>query len=94
MAIPSPSPPLGLPAGATLGSDGQFVWTPAAGQVADHSFDLTASDGQGGTDTKTINLTVLAAAENAPPQFTSTAPTSVRLGDVFSYDADAFDPNS
>jgi subtilisin len=40
---------------------GQVLYTPAAGYVGADSFDYTVSDGNGGTDTGTVNVTV-----NAP----------------------------
>ena len=45
--------------------DGNVVFTPNAGYSGPASFDYTAADGNGGQDTATVSLTVLAA--NVPP---------------------------
>jgi hypothetical protein len=51
----------GAPAGATINpTTGEFSWTPseAQGTGASYTFDVVANDGKGGTDTKTVTLTV------------------------------------
>ncbi len=41
-----------------LASDGSFAYTPASGFFGVDSFDYTVQDGQGGSDTATVNLTI------------------------------------
>ena len=48
---------LDLPAGASF-SDDLFTWTPDFTQAGPYSLSFTASDGQGGTDTETIEVVV------------------------------------
>jgi hypothetical protein len=52
----------GEPTGATIDFAGVFTWTPTEAQGAlssnSYTFDVIANDGQGGTDTKTVNVTV------------------------------------
>ena len=65
------------PAGASL-SDGTFSWTSSADQVGSHTLTFTVNDGRGGSDTETIEVTVLAKAVPA----VSVLPTSLNFGAV------------
>jgi hypothetical protein len=48
-----------LPDGATLDSaTGTFQWTPKSGDENEYSVTFTATDGKGGSDTKTIKIKV------------------------------------
>ena len=48
--------------------NGSFSFVPASGFVGTSSFDYTVSDGNGGTDTTTVNISVIGAgAVNIPP---------------------------
>ncbi|MDQ3704117.1 MAG: cadherin-like domain-containing protein, partial [Chloroflexota bacterium] len=49
----------------TLNANGSFTYTPNANYNGSDSFDYTVSDGKGGTDTGTVNLTVT-AVNDAP----------------------------
>ncbi|MFH1414320.1 MAG: PKD domain-containing protein, partial [Candidatus Omnitrophota bacterium] len=49
----------GLPAGAALGSStGAFFWTPTYAQSGEHSVTFSVSDGNGGTDSEVVTITV------------------------------------
>lgn len=49
----------GLPSGATLNSStGAFSWTPTYSQSGTHSVTFSVSDGNGGTDSEAITITV------------------------------------
>lgn len=51
----------GAPEGLTLDpATGELAWTPAFADVGEHSFLLTATDDDGGTDTEVITVTVSA----------------------------------
>ena len=50
----------------SLDEDGNVVFTPAAGFVGDASFDYTVDDGQGGSDTAIVKITVLPTSEPIP----------------------------
>ena len=52
----------------TINADGTITYTPNAGFLGVDTFEYTISDGNGGTDTATVTLTVTAA--NHPPAFT------------------------
>jgi MYXO-CTERM domain-containing protein len=59
----------GLPAGATFtAATGAFSWTPAGGDVGDHTVTFTASDGAL-TDSETV---VLAVTSSRPPDSEAT----------------------
>jgi hypothetical protein len=48
-----------LPSGATLNSStGAFSWTPSYSQAGSYSITFSVSDGNGGTDSETITITV------------------------------------
>jgi Ca2+-binding RTX toxin-like protein len=51
----------------TLLANGDFTYTPALDFAGQDSFDYTVSDGNGGTDTGTVTITVEAAIENTAP---------------------------
>ena len=49
----------GEPLGASIDpATGIFTWTPSETQNGPHSFDVTVSDGNGGADASTVNVTV------------------------------------
>ena len=54
-----------VPAGASITSGGAFTWTPTAGQVGPHTFDVCVSDGTE-SDCETITVTVAAAPTPGP----------------------------
>ena len=59
------------PANGTLtdNGDGTYTYTPDAGYFGPDGFDYTVSDGQGGTDSATVSITVTEAVPvNDPPQ--------------------------
>lgn len=51
-----------LPTGASFQND-VFSWTPSQQQVGAYEIEITANDGNGGTDTMTINITVGAVSQ-------------------------------
>ncbi|MBL1146194.1 MAG: tandem-95 repeat protein [Proteobacteria bacterium] len=51
----------------TLLANGDFTYTPATDFVGQDSFDYTVSDGNGGTDTGTVTITVEEVVENTAP---------------------------
>src|SRR4029434_321733 len=71
----------------TLNPDGSFTYTPDANYGGADSFTYTVGDGQGGTATGTVNLTVTPVAD-APTLTTAPAtgnenaaiPLSVKIG--------------
>lgn len=57
-----------VPAGATIADDtGVLSWTPSAGQVGLHEFTIVATDVAGNTATKSLSITVSAAAPPVAP---------------------------
>ena len=51
----------GNPVGSSLAGGIYFTWSPTAVQVGDHVVTFTADDGNGGTDSEAITITVVAA---------------------------------
>jgi CshA-type fibril repeat protein len=52
--------------GQVVIENGQLIYTPPAGFTGNDSFSYTISDGQGGTDTATVTITVEEPANTAP----------------------------
>ena len=82
--------PLGSRGDISINStSGLLTWTP---QVAgNYEIQVTASDPHGATITQRFTLPVV---QNAAPQITSTPVTSVTLGQSYTYDVNATDPNA
>jgi VCBS repeat-containing protein len=68
---------------------GQVQYTPTANYFGADSFSYTISDGNGGTATATVNITVTPV--NDAPVFTSPAVTTATEGQLYTYDANATD---
>ncbi|MHC4988935.1 MAG: Ig-like domain-containing protein, partial [Planctomycetota bacterium] len=58
------------PAWLSVASDGTLSGTPATGDIGDNVFTVQV-DATGGSDTATLNITVIDAASNQAPSFTS-----------------------
>ena len=81
------------PAGMTInGSTGLIQWTPSGTQAGTHPVTVDVSDGRGGADSQSYAI-IVAEAVNTAPTFTSTAVTAGTEGALYSYDADATDPD-
>ena len=61
-------------ANATITQKGQFSWTPAAGDIGEHTFTVTVTDSTDLFDTETVTVTVKEAPE--PPKAPN-APTNL-----------------
>ncbi|MBZ0167354.1 MAG: putative Ig domain-containing protein, partial [Candidatus Omnitrophica bacterium] len=83
-----------LPSGASLNpSTGAFNWTPTAGQVGTTPpITFTVNDGNGGTDSEVITITVT-AAPNTPPVLTPIGPKSVAVNGNLNFTVSATDPD-
>ena len=61
------------PTWLSVATNGALIGTPAAGNVGVNSFLVSVSDGRGGSDTATLQITVLAAQLTAPSNLTATS---------------------
>jgi len=73
-------------------STGLVSWTPTEAQVGDHAVQLAVADPDGLTATQDFNVTVT-GPENRAPEFTSTPITTAQALAVYSYQAQANDPD-
>jgi hypothetical protein len=73
---------------AWISNTGSVTFTPTPGYTGAASFTYAISDGQGGTATGTVNLTVTASANN-PPVATSDSGFSIVQNDVLTISASA-----
>jgi len=81
---------VGLPANATLDPQtGVVSWTPLTGQQGAYPVTFTVDDGEGGTASQTITLSVT----NRPPVLVDPADRSVFVGSVLTFPLSATDPD-
>ena len=84
------------PAGMGIdGLAGLIQWTPDESQRGDHPVTVRVQDVEGLFDTQSYTLTVGApvVGTNLPPEFTSAPPSGAREGELYTYPAQAIDPN-
>ncbi len=80
------SAPAGMSIDATRGT---IRWTPTASQLGSNAVVVEVVDAQGGTDTQSFSINVVAA--DIPPRITSTPPTSASVGSAYAYPVRAVD---
>ncbi len=82
------------PPGLTIDSAGLLRWTPGAAQVGSYPIRVVVSDGHAGTAQLDFTITVASrpAAIDGAPQFTSSPSLSATADRVYTYQADALDP--
>jgi hypothetical protein len=85
------------PAWLSVAANGDLSGTPGAGDVGANSWTVQVDDGNGGTDTATLNITV-DAAPNLPPTFTVDPINEIDATEDAAYSStiadDASDPES
>ena len=74
-------------------ASGTLQWTPSAADIGTHDVVVVAADGRGASATQTFALEVLAQRPNRPPLFTSSPPTHASIGALWTYTAEASDPD-
>ena len=67
------------PSWLTVASNGALTGTPAAANVGSNTFTVGVSDGRGGSDTATLQITVLAPQMAAPSNLVATAAGTKRI---------------
>jgi hypothetical protein len=78
----------------TTSTDGDYVYyTPTTGYSGADSFTYTIDDGNGGTDTGTVSITVQANAPPSKPQ-RPTGPTTGQATVEYTFNATTTDPNN
>ncbi|MHC4430577.1 MAG: cadherin-like domain-containing protein [Planctomycetota bacterium] len=75
----------------TIGTDSTLAYTPYRNFSGTDSFTYTLSDGSGGTDTATVNVTI--DPVNDPPSITSRPLQTTRVWALYAYDVEAKDPD-
>ncbi|MEE4638059.1 MAG: putative Ig domain-containing protein [Wenzhouxiangella sp.] len=69
-----------------------LAWLPESGDIGPHIIELVATDAAGQQATQRFELSVLEDLPNQPPYVTSTPPLAAVVGQVWTYSADAVDP--
>lgn len=85
------------PAGMTIDpATGLIQWTPTTNQIGIQSVTVRVQDPGGLFDVQTYSVTVVSPPppSNQAPTITSTAVTSASVGQPYSYDVDATDPDT
>lgn len=80
------------PAGAILNPSPVIDWTPTASQIGTHAFTARVSDGQGRSDTKSFQVTVVQS--NRAPVLAAQADASLTAGSLFTRTLTATDPDA
>lgn len=75
----------------TIGADSTLVYAPNRNFSGPDKFTYTLSDGKGGTDTATVNITV--EPVNDAPTITSRPSDTTRVWAKYTYDVEAKDPD-
>ncbi|WP_417538936.1 putative Ig domain-containing protein [Marinobacter sp.] len=79
------------PAGMVIVADSGVVsWVPSPSQLGNHSVRVLVSDGKGGSASQSFTV-VVTERPNVAPLITSAAPTSVVVGETYSYQLMATD---
>ncbi len=79
------------PAGSNFDSTTRtFSWTPTINDIGTHDVIFSVDDGNGGTDSETITITVIG---NRPPVLTPVGNKSVQTGRLLTFIVDATDPD-
>uniref|UniRef100_UPI0030D90977 putative Ig domain-containing protein n=1 Tax=Tychonema sp. LEGE 07196 TaxID=1828665 RepID=UPI0030D90977 len=81
------------PAGMTVDSEGLVSWIPTAAQTGPIAVSVSASDGQGGTDTQSWTVNVSNSTANRLPSITSVPDTVTNLEKVYRYQLTGTDPD-
>jgi VCBS repeat-containing protein len=76
----------------TINTDSTLTYAPDRNFCGTDTFTYTLSDGRGGTDTATVNVTVKAV--NDAPSITSKPTERTRVWASYTYDVEAKDPDS
>ncbi len=75
----------------TINTDGTLTYAPGGNFSGTDTFSYTLSDGKGGTDTATVEMTV--DAVNDAPRITSKPSKTTRVWALYTYDVEAKDPD-
>uniref|UniRef100_UPI001E494552 Ig-like domain-containing protein n=1 Tax=Cyanothece sp. BG0011 TaxID=2082950 RepID=UPI001E494552 len=82
------------PEGMAINSQtGEITWETTIDDIANHQITIEVSDGRGGIDTQTYNLSVISEPPNRPPLFTTSPVVDAYINQLYQYDADAIDPD-
>jgi RHS repeat-associated protein len=81
------------PAGMSINAHtGLIEWQPTANQLGDSAVVVRVQDGRGGVDTQQFTVTVVQGQPHTPPQFLSTPPSQVTVGQNYVYVVQATSP--
>ena len=82
------------PEGMTIDpATGAIAWTPGEDVLGNHAVTVRVEDGRGGFAEQRFDVSVIVAPPNRPPVFTSLPVATSFVGQPYTYDADATDPD-
>jgi hypothetical protein len=74
-------------------NSGLIAWNTTTANVGNQSIVVEVADGRGGTDTQTYTLSVISTPPNRPPIFTTDPVVDAYINQLYTYDANAIDPD-
>jgi RHS repeat-associated protein len=82
------------PEGMTINANsGLIAWNTTTANVGNQSIVVEVADGRGGTDTQSYTLSVIGTPPNRPPIFTTDPVVDAYINQLYTYDANAIDPD-
>ncbi|BAZ48519.1 YD repeat protein [Nostoc sp. NIES-4103] len=85
---------LTAPNGMTINAEsGLITWTPNTTNLGNQQIKVEVSDGRGGIAQQDYTLSVITSPPNRPPIFTSFPEVDAYINKLYSYDANAVDPD-
>ena len=82
------------PSGMTINAQtGRIEWTPDVGQDGSHDVEVTVTDALGANITQSYSIEVADGLPNQLPVITSAASFFATVGEVYTYDVEANDPD-
>ena len=79
---------------ATITQTGQFSWTPAEGDIGEHTFTVTVTDSTNQSDTATVKVTVKELQPNNAPVLTAIGNKTHTAGTALTFTISASDADS
>lgn len=78
------------PAGMSMSSEGKVSWVPREGQLGNHNVEVRVTDAAGQASKQIYSINV--GTTNDPPIITSFPQPYAKVGELYTYDVEAFDP--
>jgi hypothetical protein len=81
------------PGGMTIDGHGFVLWKPTPAQFGPNAVEVEVDDGRGGSAVQDFTINVVSHDTNQPPAIVSTPPLVATVGQKYSYNVGAIDPD-